>query len=117
MTAPLTDEWIREQLALCAEATPGPWIAQWHAWDGASGLHDQYRPLEQWEGLEKGWGMQVSGIGIDTTHSFRTMRREDLLLVVAARQGYALVLQALLDCREIARIGLNVKKETDASTE
>lgn len=110
----LTDEWIREQLALCARATPGPWVAQWHWWDGAAGLRDEYRPLEQWKGLETTWGMQVSGIGIDTTHSHRSMQREDLLLVAAASTGYALVLQALLDCREIARAKLSVREDDDA---
>lgn len=80
MPAPLTDEWIKEQLELCEKATPGPWH-----------IGDRGGPAGPFHSLVNPSG-RVVAMMIDSTSDAQSM--------AAARQGYPLVLTVL---RIIAR--------------
>ena len=74
MPAPLTDEWIKEQLKLCNEATRGPWYASTRPWVGM---------------IEDG------------NHYFvaQDMLPRNAAFIAAAREGYPLVLEWVQELR------------------
>ena len=93
MPAPLTDEWIEEQLELCKAASQGPWH---DGFDDGSGRIGDYRgaditneELDPRDGLPQCVveGGEYEGIPIGV------LKQEDVDFIIAAREGYLLVLK------------------------
>jgi len=77
MPAPLTDEWIEDQLKLCEEATKGPWLAS----HGSGTGHGHLRVKA-------------------TNHLTPWMQRQaDCHFIEAMREGYPLLLKEVLRLR------------------
>ncbi|GAI14623.1 unnamed protein product [marine sediment metagenome] len=80
---PLTDEWIKEQLALCEKATPGSW-----AYRKGLGCKD----IGPRTGVRSIYGVvYTSGLSNETED------KANAQLCAAAHEGYPLVLMELLD--------------------
>ena len=92
MPAPLTDEWIEEQLELCEAATPGPWMLgcpeeQWpmakRAVSGPNNVNVILSGPNRWDDPQ---GLQ---------------REEDGIFIIAAREGYILALREIQRLKDV----------------
>ena len=99
MSTPLTDKWIEEQLKLCDAALQPPWH---DGFDDGSGQIGDYEGawivLEKEDGEDLAevvvWGGDYEGIPIGV------LKQEDVDFIIAAREGYPLLLKAFLRLRE-----------------
>jgi hypothetical protein len=100
MPKPLSKEWIGEQLALCAKATEDPWM---QGWEG------QQWPMARRCITSVSTGKAIILGGTDR-HGYNPtglqQQKEDGAFIIAAREGYPLVLQALLNCQNVVRESL-----------
>lgn len=87
----LTEEWIDEQLAICERATEGPWMLGW--------------PGQQWPMARRcvsnrgGKSVILAGTDQHGYHPTGIQTEADGLSIIAAREGYPLVLKALIELR------------------
>ena len=91
MLTPLSEAWIARQWALCEAATPGPWMLGW--------------PGEQWPMARR--CVTAAGKDIILTHTDEhgyypggIQEEADGAFIVAAREGYPVVLQKLKELLE-----------------
>ena len=98
MSAPLTDEWIEEQLELCKAASKAPW---YDGFNDDSGRISDYKGA--WINSEEigscGLPQCVIGGGNCGGSPMGVLKEENVDFIIAARAGYALVLRALRSLR------------------
>ena len=95
----LTDKWIEEQLELCKAASQGPW---YDGFDDGSGRIDNDNgadiTLEELGPRDRLPQCVVEGGNYDGV-PIGVLKQEDVDFIIAAREGYALVLRALRSLR------------------
>ena len=87
MPAPLTEQWIKQQLRLCEKATKGPWVYQKHL--GCKNIGPR-------EGIRKIYGLLYT-----TGLSDEAADRANARLAAEAREGYPLVLKEVQRLRRV----------------
>ena len=97
----LSDEWIREQLQLCAKATPGPWCDGFDDGSGRIGDRDgAYITLAEAAHPEERFPTVIVGGDYEGIPQ-GVLKQQDVDFLIAAREGYPLTLRLLKETRAL----------------
>jgi len=111
MPAPLTDEWIEEQLKLCEAASQGPWR---DGFDDGSGRIDDHSGAYITFGKLNQFGLPqyiIDGGNSEYDFPKGVLKQENVDFIIAARAGYPKVLERL---RILQKVIDNIAAYTEA---
>ena len=101
MPAPLTDEWIEEQLTICEKATQGQWYDGFDDGSGRIGNRDgAYITLTETPHLDERFPTVIVG-GDYEGIPIGVLKQDDVDFIIAARAGYLLVLKEVQRLRQV----------------